>query len=818
MYKKKRIYGIITIYIVLGLLCFFTGVRYPEENYAIYTNEKIELFSDEMVAQRILGNDLYLDKFSVLADLESVSKGAILKVYLLEGSYNIFEADTKYSLEIDLTSCIEKNSINIHLPRTKLLYNRDYFIAIQYIDQIPEKSLGLFTNSDIQGVYKDNINYGIGLSHSIKYFAYQSKAFFIWLLFFVFGGTSIALCMFKKIYFSEAISIVTIISALWMFFWSIADHLRQGYYFFIAIAFMVNFFLILWIIKTPIEDITLIWKEKIKGSYLCWILLVFAFLILDAGNNIKYYDELSHWGIETQELYMFNQLPFHSKSQVALLRYPPISPLFQYLFLQLYGKSSASIMILAKHFFEGSFLLGCFTIIEKKKPNRILFGFFSILVCIGLPELFSGELNFFYTLFVDILVGTAFAYVLVRYEETICNFSCYNKIMLIVSSAVLVLIKENGLIFISVMLGANIVIELFEIFIRKMSLNDLLKRCKAKGIIIGGILFGETVWNLYINTHMRYVVDSENAVIPSGGQVSIAANLGAFNKIAAYIKGDAEQYQYNLISSHLCKLGFDNYFKGNIINFSFLMMVFMMCIMLIVGGIYLYKDKTYYYNRMITMLCMCTFIIVIFHILYTFIFPQNDAVRLASESRYLGSFLLAIMVWVIYILCSDKSNIGEILSKTLVIIGLMLTVFTGGCSLYREHIVNRQEPTATQIHAMALRKVITENDRVYWVSDREDRNEFYYFKYYLLPAVVDNNIAYPNLNGYDENHRMAFDIEEWKEDFSDYDYLYIDHCDESLREEFGDLFDDPEAIRNGVLFRIVPKSDKPLQRYQFVNE
>lgn len=476
---KVRLVGAIIAYMLIGGILFINGYQTIDKDAPTIDNDslKIELTSQNQIAQRIIGEDHFLKKMEFKISEAEFSDSAMLNAFLTEGSYDLSNTIIKDQQVIMPDDLKNNSSIEVEFSKTKLLYNRDYYIVFTLEDPADMSEVSFLATNDNSEVLVDGQRIGVDLAYSAQYFSWNSKLMFLWKMFFLFGTLALFFCIWKSINFMEAMGIVSLLSALVMYLFGLFDVLKWGYYALVLCAGGMFCYALYRLIKTPVETVQGIWMTKVRWGIVAWLIMIALFLIVDLGYHVHMWDELTHWGLAGKSMYMFDKFPAHPESQIRLYRYPPLSPTVQYLFLQLYGSFSPGIMMFAKHFFESTMLLACVSRYEKGNYFKPIFAAGLLLLCTGIPTIFANE--WYYRLYVDTIVGIVFGYVLVRFLEVKTKRSAEHIILLFMAVTALTLIKENGLIMILVMLAGSVTINILS-WLKKKVLKEEHKEFSIK--------------------------------------------------------------------------------------------------------------------------------------------------------------------------------------------------------------------------------------------------------------------------------------------------------------------------------------------------
>lgn len=815
--KNSKVFFIIIMYLLIGLFAALYGESTNE--LRPLNNESISLLRDIPIAQRIQGNDSCIETMVFYISESSASEDGILHVYLMEGGYDFQKDIIKEEIVCPGSEINGKKELTVAFPkRTKLVFDRDYYIVFLYTDPMENGEILLEANSDFSGVYSGEADYGISFAYYIRYFTHHNDLLFIWKLTFILGSVIVAVCILKKISFLEAIGIVCIAIVLWMYMFGIAGRLKWGYYSLICVALASFLFIIRFLLKNTEDEIKRICKKYLVSGCITTIILSLLYYMIDQGRVIEYWDEMSHWATAAKNMYLFDSFPMHEKSTVMLLRYPPIYTVLQYFFMQVCGKYSVDIMHFAKHFFQVSLILGCFA--GEKEKNQTATVIVSIILCLGIPELFFSEW-IAGSLYNDIIIGVSFGYVLVNFKRVLDEPSTYRLLIFMAGIITCILSKDTGLIFILVMIGGIFYTLCYQYWKKRIWNKNLLKY----GIItMCAIAIGEGTWHAYLKLNAYKVMTKvgDEIVVQAGRQIdTIAASGIKKNRIIEFLMGRGEAYQYEIIPKHIKKLFFGTDFPNNIVTLSFFgwIIIFTILIYLLIKYTKSQKD-----NEIWMMFVPVTGmgIAVVYHILYTFTFPRDIALSFGSEDRYLAAFLIAIAMLLLYMgrsmfQCLPKDISVKAMTCTAIII-LLLTDF---CADYRfwstkGHEWNRDITEEMYDKAVALRKAVREDETVFCISKQDERLYYFCYLYHLTPVKINSGPFYPVMQN-PKYYEVQATPDEWKNVLKDYDYLYIDHCDMEFMESYGSLFEDITEIEDGGIYRVDTSSEFLLSKYQTVS-
>lgn len=796
------------VFVLIGVGLQFYGRNISEE-CPIADYEAVGLNSNTSIAQKILGNDFYLKSISFYIAENEMRDNDTINVYLMLGGFDLSD-DTVLGQQVFTGSDIKgKTEIDIAFDKIKLISNRDYYVLMDYSDGSQTDGIISFaTNPDKTGLYGNGVHYGISLAYSADYFHHINKLLFLWRLAFIFGSLTMVLCFIRNIRFAEAIGLVCIGIMLLTYVFSVFDKLKWSYYAILLLSGIAFVMLIRNVVIVPFDKQRIIWKQNVMPEALCWGIVVLIFLVIDTPKMIHVWDDLVHWARTVQNMYMFESLPLHSQSNVVALSYPPGCSLFQYMFLKFFGRSSASIMYFSLHFLEVSFFMVCFDFKKAEKKN-IIAVFTFICVCIGLPELFFPK-HMTDCIYIDILVGILLGYTFVRLQKFYEDGTMHNIFVYILSVITLVLTKDNGLIFLLAFLVSQIIL-VFYLIIKK---KNYCANFKITVYTIGAILLSQLSWQICLKFYSGRAeagssIQNVKASVVERSHFSIGSLID-------FVLGKDKSYKYEIFGAHMTKLFFNGDYQNAFVDMSFIAWFVILCaafwILYNIGKQY----KKLYLNWAVMLFCTGVLIIGAFQLLYMFTFGETDARTFGGEDRYLGSFLIAVAILLVYCVYSNINEISEhkrYVIKTSICIGILIV--TNFFSGFRGHIIDdfktwekttNENYEALQIHTESLRSHLKEKDKVFFCTKGSNSytNVFncVFFSYYLTPIKFNPQTRISPVAHETSGTVILVTAQEWKEILKDYDYLYIYECDEEFCEEYGELFDEVNSYDDCVLYRV----------------
>ncbi len=831
-YKRTVIMILAVVYMLSGAVLYWKGSAYVSSVSS--SGESISVTA-QGISQKVTGNDYAMNKITFQVASCDLGAGDLVDIYLCEGSNDLERADI---LQHDVLPGEEiSEAVVLHYPQYKTIYDRDYYIVFKLREDGAGRLL-LQGSKHAAGVYTGDTEYGLSCVYEIKYFTHDTMGLFYWKIITVFIVLSAAVMLYSQSGFWRALEISTMFIAFFLYVLGLLDLIQYAEVILgaITVAALAALPVMLWKKRPALENrVQEIKASNYKYDILFWLILLVLFLLHDKGLHVEHQDEYTHWATAVKNMYLFDRMPIHAGSTVMLYRYPPVYTLFQYLFLKMYGGYSAGILYFSKHFLEASLMLGVFDTIRLKDRKWSFYGF-AVIMVLGLPDLLvRGELldnyNFYNTLYVDITLGIvlgAFLVELWKYNDE--DSSIRQGVLVFISGFLLIMIKDNGMILFVTAMSA---------FVLVSCLTRALDKKRLSGILWGaaGFITARVSWEYFVKTRIELMESAKlqsvsgslaiaGAVSDQAGTIAAAGlatdqfdTLGvtglSAQTIVNFLTGKGAAYQYEIIPGHIMHLLFGGRFETKILNFSFAIWLAVFLLIFKAGKL---SKKNAWFTLLAAMICAA-----IYHVVYTFTLSEREALVFASEERYLGSFLLGIGIWCIYLLGKNITDHAERI-KLLQICVIAVLVLTDFCGSYRSRVTDKayeKKKSEFQIAtAQELRKYLREGDRLYYISCGDLEENYWINRYYLTPVHLNLEREYAPRIDSTETYEYAVTEEELEEQLKSYDYLYLNRIDRQFCQDYGALFDNAEDIEEKELYKIVQESGKlrllPVNNFYYV--
>lgn len=527
------------------------------------------------------------------------------------------------------------------------------------------------------------------------------------------------------------------------------------------------------------------------------ILFVISYLIIvwqSLGKLASVWDEFSHWALVVKNMYGLGNLGIGTDSTVMIKDYLSGTSLFQYFCVKLCGEFKESMLYVGMDLIIISLIIPIFSVF-KKKTNFLSYVLYFILFFV--PTLFYPTL--YTSLYVDGILGLTFAYGLYSYFNNRENKpSAFDIINLMASFSMLVFIKDFGIVL---LLISFVIILLDNMFIKnKFSIKKIIRQNYLIVITIIPAFLIKIVWKLAL---VLYGVLSDG----SGSSIlETVKNLLTLNLL---------DYQPEVITS-FTNAAFNVSLTNTFIPITYVIAVL---IVMIIGYSVIQNAKKENKNTMKLLVTLTIFGAIAYAglilLAYLSVFSPYEAVRLASFTRYMGTYALgAIYLTIavcINILSTNDKKLGTF---TMVILGLFIINFSFSTLLNLTIFASSNSNNSKNVRAAydefreKTSKHIGEDDYLYFVSNNDNGIDYYIARYELTPYKMNKKFAWSIGISYSEEDIWTVykTSDTWRNELiEDYNYVYLYDIDEQFINQFSTLFID-KNIQDNQLYQVV-KSD-----------
>ena len=544
----------------------------------------------------------------------------------------------------------------------------------------------------------------------------------------------------------------------------------------------------------------------------CFIIICQDFIRME-------WDEYSHWGLAVKDMFYYDALSMHTGSSVLSKRYPPFSTLIEYYFMYANEIFSEGIMYIAYLSFLWSMLIIAFKNIKWNQVKELLLTAVIILV---IPFCF---VDFYYTLYVDLLLGVIFSCVLTCYFDEKPNW--YNDINIVLALCALVLTKDMGLV-----LGCVFVMIVFgDYMVSAIKQKNIWNKKIIKVLGYGGATIAFfSVWQIYLILSNIWHQIQQGKQAQQTSTAVAASNIG-FSKIIEFVTMQAEPYKYKVLKKYIKTIIYDDTYKIGNLGISYLGIL----LILLLATILIYKDDKekkwiLFSGTFIGSIVYATFLLIT----YLFTFSEYDAIVLHSHRRYLGSCIGGCVFAFLNLNMIKYRNVKDRNFEKIKLVLAFVILFTMPMNKINPQkltpLIDKGMLQEYMDQEILLRSFADKSESVYYVYNNSSHTllETYIYRNYCSPLVMEGGNMYGSeesiereyqiLEENEEPHmldyyRTIITVEEWKEILQDYDYVCLHKPGYTFAESYGALFEQPETIGDRTYYKVNKDSESINLKY-----
>lgn len=527
--------------------------------------------------------------------------------------------------------------------------------------------------------------------------------------------------------------------------------------------------------------------ENFSSPVVAYVLLIAFLWIRLSTQKLILWDDFSHWGLATKDLYFSNALPTLD-GVVRFLDYPPGGALFNYFVLSIPDALrwhqqkifSESVALFA----QGVVLItALFPIIGYAfRQTGVRFG--SMVLGTLLLSIFA----FGYTpatLMIDLVVAIYFGSAIAIYIITGRNLA--SVIYLTPILICLVILKSVGLFLSSVIVLIVAVDQLQIIYGKVKSIphkKNLWKVVLISIIVLICLPLAVFDANLSWKLHVKEL----------GAQTTFKTKITA-QDVKRAMFGNASEKETKVKQNFLKQLApVDIEYPPGItqVKLQNTALLFLLITFLSIYVLRKQAAKGQFQEFRYLAILFCGFLLYAFGLLllYFFSFSEYEAIRLASFDRYLGIYLLGWFIALLAIIFAV--DIYD--SKVILIIFSVSLLFGGGGALYfikgsKYEVVPKFSNSMERLLDQA--KVPRNSEtKIYFISQCDTGFNHVIFKSVAYPIKVSPapfSIGEPC--GSDDAWTADLSVNEWRKSLMlEYDYVVLANVNQKFVERFGHLF------------------------------
>lgn len=622
-------------------------------------------------------------------------------------------------------------------------------------------------------------------------------------------GTTILLC---NIPFGKAIPLTFLGIILTTFISGIAFHsFYPSYTLIVLYALSFLFYTTILIYEKRGIKLSFLRKRYVTTGFYSFIILylVIAIITWHHGADLAYWDEYAHWGQMTKELLRLNYFYITSNTTLAFHNdYPPAISLLEATWCWFAGKYDERIVYAALQLFQIGFLIFPIdTVLHSYKQKFKIFYSIILAIIIFIFSLYdfvsdNSTSCFYQSIYIDtilsILSGFSIYYAIFIYQVTLKH-----AVYLIGLLSTLLLTKQLGLFFFLLILLLIVVKIIIELQIpHKFT-------CKKNTILSLGyitlipslFLF---VWNLTYSNSPTAILTPAQFHIPFDKILSLPTIFFS-NGEFIYYNQIVRSFSNATLNQSLLTFIYIPYFQLN-------------GILLVIYVIVIKKHTPFFKKNSITVIFLIgsiffgsIFFAFTLLCLYLFVFPNDEALRLASYNRYMNTYIFAIMVSIfLFFLENLRMNYKiNVYIKTF-IISLTITVALTIISPYvmisqfllSDTIIGSP---SNKLIAQSLTKNTPYGSSIFIINQSHNEQDNNWIAYYADGRKINRGIVSFSTSESNIPYDTKLTISQFRERIIKYDYLYCKHLDKGFIIAYGNLFENTTDLTDNTLFKVEKK-------------
>ena len=479
-------------------------------------------------------------------------------------------------------------------------------------------------------------------------------------------------------------------------------------------SFLIGFYLLLilalfglFLLVRNIKNKDFLNRYLTNGFYL-FIVIFIVLALYNYKREFNIYDEFSHWGHFVKSMYYNNSFYSFDTLAFAHKEYPPFFSLFELLWCYLSNSFNEAIITLSIHVFEVSTLFVYYIDSYKKDIKKTLL---LMIISALLMVSFDYQENTLGSIYVDYPIMLYYAY-LVLLTLRLKDNNLYDYILFVISLSLFLLTKQVSIALYLVILF------LFICLYFKKSKEFFIKLV----LIVIFPLLAYKSWSLVIR----------DINLSKQFDLSISDVLSLSNGLSDIQTSTSNNYLLALIKTGL---------TNGPLKLPYVLLSIIVIILLI---LFIKENKRYKLSLISSMTISFIGYALLMYVMYMFCFSESEMARLASYSRYMGSFMCASLIITLLLI---KFNYKYVIAFSLVTI---ITIKPSDCLLKTPYF--RLFLPSSKIYKDCANTIKTHDNTLVITENIGYGNEV--IRFYLED---DYNFTYSN--------EMI--------DYSDYDYIYF---------------------------------------------
>lgn len=614
-------------------------------------------------------------------------------------------------------------------------------------------------------------------------------AFFI--LFLILSAGGVLCAAFSRHRYEEAVPLTSMGIVLVLFVFGICGFLKAGVYAVCLVSAVCYASAAVRLIRT--RDWAGFFTRLLTPGAVIYALLFACLFVWDYNRLVYHWDEFSHWTDVVKMMTLHDVLSTSPISHSMFQSYVPGMALFQYFvqkIAQLFQPGAAYQEWLCSYAYHVMSVSVFMPLLSRFRFRRFISALLLTLAVYLVPAIYYDFLKS--TLsepYLGILAGSGFALLYARKTK---DGLVWAQLCLIV--AMLVLAKDVGMLL-AVCLGAGMIAE--QLFFAKGAKRSVYIWRAA--LVILSIALPKILWNISVHANAAHVSFEPRSASSYLKLLTGAGDAHSAQVLTNYMRALFTWTQGITLFSVNIKLTYPVLF------------VILLSLLFALHAAFGHKEPEEGRRRkMVLMMIILQTCIYAggMGFVYALKFSASEALRLASFHRYLNVPFLALGMMAVLLAAEYMQSVPErwymlwaIVLSMVMSLGSAETVYDYVTRASISPSIEEREPYARMVEKLGA---LSTEQRAYVVAQGREGYEYLILSYCLRPARAGGTASFA-ADGWLEGMQMESSVKsaaDWREELKGYDYVLCYMLDSSFREDYGELFANPEDIADQTVFRV----------------
>ncbi|WP_018294841.1 hypothetical protein [Mariprofundus ferrooxydans] len=513
--------------------------------------------------------------------------------------------------------------------------------------------------------------------------------------------------------------------------------------------------------------------------FLVGVLLLWGAVNSDYYSYFTEWDDFAGWARTSKVIYFNNGL-VQASDPVWSMDYPPGTSLFHYYVFQASGFSAPSTF-----FAQGVLILAACSqlLVVLPRGRWIALVLCSLFYCFMIYYFGPG----FHTLSVDLLLGLIFGAGVSAYWLSDRSFHAVIRVIPLV--LVLPVIKMMGMAFASIIIAIIVFDQ-----IRILVLEKKGGRSFFLALLMIPLLF-------LMHASWQHHFDGLGVNSTFNPDISVEKVINSFNP------GLATERQKTTIRNFVERVTTSK-------SIELPLLLFLMASILLI-----YWERGCSRGRgtgihLFFLLAGLVSYLLLLLISYMFFFGEYEGIRLASFSRYLGTYIVGMTVILFSMLTYQYLNKerGRYIVLGFLLLFSLLSIKPGVGAIKQLSAVEARGVDGIVRHVSSYASTVTEkvpeNKKVFFIWQNSNGYQMQMFSYGIIPRITNRGCWSVGEKYYDGDvWTCPMDTKGFSSYISGYDYLFVAHADKFFWNRFALLFKQQDT-GDGHLYKIVKTENK----------